>query len=417
MLAIASLVLAGCASRASCPAGDLALPPQAPAFVVVRSDQATSAALALLAADGTLIDLDFIDSGTRVSSLVTSLSGDVVVPSTPLGDRTIAWLDRFNVDQLALFADGAITAIDTRGESATSPHTGFSANPYDAVSLGDGRILVARYGLNHDASAPELQRGNDVIVIERGLVTRRIDLRADGVLDAARCAGTDCTAYARPSVLLPLASGGAHAILVVLDRLSRDFMAAGTGALVTIDPATLAVSSPLALEGLENCYYASRDPSDTSRASVLCSGRPFSTEDGRRSSSGIVEVTLDASGALSVTQRFDPGPADAAPFNGIIGIDRARVLYVAAGSLVTGVPDRLVDLDLATGTASIVYRAATAFVLGEGVAATGGALVPDAAANAILRVAVDPTRASVTGSIALDDCIGLPPRQIRPLRF
>ena len=94
--------------------------PYIPCFesTVVRSDYGSSA-LALLDENAQVVDDDWVDSGTRVSSLVTGLSGDVVVPSTPLGG--VAWIDRYAVDVLTIAtSDGSsVRQVDLRGESET----------------------------------------------------------------------------------------------------------------------------------------------------------------------------------------------------------------------------------------------------------------------------------------------------------
>ena len=395
-----------------------------PAFAVLRSDY-TSSAIGLLAADGSVIDHDWVDSGTRVASLTTSLSGDVVLPSTPLRANGVAWIDRYPTDVLTIagFDGSAPAQIDVRGETSGS-HTGFSANPYDALALDDGRILVARFGVNFDAGAPPLQRGNDVVVFDHGVLTQRLDVAADVPLGAT-CVDGECTAFARPAVLLPLSHGHAQRVLVVLDRMSRAFHHAADGAVVTIDPMTLAVSPPLVFGGLENCGYASVDPTDPSRAWVLCSGARFTssgrlaTEQDRRASAGIVALSMDASGGLAEVHRFAPGPTAPVPSNGLIVLGGGRALYVAWGSSDPFTPDRLVDVD-GSGTARIVYTAHGAFVLGEGMIAQGGsaALVPDAQASAIICLwngtAEGPS--VVLDTMPITDCTGLPPRMIRPLR-
>lgn len=411
------LALAGCASRASCPAGDLSLPAAVPAFAVVRADASyASSAIALLAADGTLVDPDFVDSGTRVSTLVTSLPGDVVLPTTPLGDHTIAWIDRLNYDLLTVVRDGARPLeIDVRGESSGSTHTGFSANPQDALLLDDGRILVSRLGVNNDPLAPELQRGNDVVVIEDGRVAQRIDLAADVAL--TDCPGP-CTGFAHPAAMLVLRVGALARVLVVLERTSGNFAIPAPGAVVAIDPATLAVSPPLVLGPLENCQFASHDPDDPARAYVACTSIQTRDSEARRPHAGVAEIVLDASGALSLGHLVQTTGTDPVVGAGVIGIGAGRVLAVAhdahPGDL--GHPDHLLEIAMASGAVRDLYQTRIGFSLGNGALAGDVALVPDQDASVIVRVdVVGP--ATVRDTIAVDDCVGLPPWQIAPLRF
>jgi len=409
-----ALVLLGCTSRAACPPGDLTLPSSGtPAFAVRRSDNLSASAIALLDAHGTILEADFIDSGTRAANLVTTLAGDLALPSSPLGPRTIGWIGRFEVDVLTFVHDGVTTEVDLRGETLTTPH-GFTANPQDALLLSDQpTILVTRQMPNDDPSAPDLQRGNDVVVVANGQITRRIALGADAPIPDCR---TDCTALARPAALLELTAGDARAVVVVLSRLNASYTDGVVGAVVTIDPATWQVSAPIELEPYRDCLYARVDPTNASRAYVLCEGPTFTTEDVRLPQSGIVELVLLPDGTLAVTDSFMPSPGDPAPYNGLVALGDGRVLYVAAGNLDAGIADRLVDLDMHTGTLRVVYGASTAFVLGDGTALAGTALVPDAARNAILRFHVG-TDVVLEDVVAFDDCIDLPPRQIAPLSF
>jgi hypothetical protein len=398
-------------------------PPTQPVFAVVRTDYLSSA-IALIGEDATPIERDFVDSGSRVSTLTTALSGDVVLPSTPLRGNGVAWIDRYGVDVLTLVGFDATTAqIDVRGDTSTS-HSGFSANPHDAVDLDGTRVLVTRYGVNVDPNATEFARGNDVVVVDQGHITQRLDVHADQMLGAA-CIDGECTIYARPAAMVPLGNVHARRILVVLDRLSLQFHHAGNGALVTIDPATLEVSRPMELGGVANCLFASVDASDPSRASVLCIGAPYTdagvaaTEDDRRATAAVVEVALDTAGGLTEVHRWLPGATAPVPSNGLIDLGGGRVLFVASGRLGTDEHDRIVDVS-AGGAARIVYTAHDAFVLGEGVVTQAGvgSLVPDANVNGILCLwngGVDGP-ATVLDTMTLDDCIGLPPRIIRPIR-
>lgn len=414
---ISMAILAGCATRDECPAGDLSLHAGTPAFAVMRHDATySSGAIALLAADGTVIDFDFVDSGTRVSTLVTSLSGDAVLPSTSLGLATIAWIGRLNVDVLTLVVDGAPIQIDTRAEAVGGVHTGATTNPQDAIRLDDGRVLVSRLNGNLDPSAPELQRGNDVIVIEGQTVTQRLDLHADGVLDG--CTSGRCTAYARPAVLLPLRNGGASVVLVVLERNAGLFTEAGPGAVIAIDARTLAVSAPLEIAPLENCQFASVDPRDASRAYVLCTSLQAGGPDERRPHAGIAEITLTASGTLSLTGVAQSAGDDPVVGTGLIALGDRRVLAIAHDSPAndTSRADHVVEIDVASGSLREVYQSQGGFVLQSGVLSGTTALVPDMESNAILRFDVSGP-ATLRDRVVFDDCIGLPPVQISPLDF
>ncbi len=399
------LLLGACATRQACPPGELRIPSGSPrpAYAVVRSDASSASAIALLDAQGGLITADVIDSGSRVSSITTALSGDVVLPSTPLGDGVLALLDRLNVDVLtSIEAGGAVTQIDLRGPS--EPRSGATVNPTDALRLPDGRLLVSRLQPSLDQDTPELGRGNDVVVVSEGAVAARISLDAD-----TACTGeSGCTAYARPYELLPLESAGTSRVLVTLGRLSLDFQRAGPGAVLTIDPVTLAPSAPLELAGLEDCWFAANDPGDPALAYVLCSGLTKAPEPERRAHAGIVAVRLGTDGSPAVEARYDPGESGIVPFGSIVAIGGGRVLFVAAPPA----GDQLVELELASGHTRVVYTSAP-FTLLDGVAGEGLALIPERVGTGrVLRLDTS-GEAALVGETSFDDCIALPPIQIR----
>lgn len=407
-----ALLLVGCTTRAACPPGELALPaPRPPAFVLLRSDWTTSA-LALLDADGTPIVTDWLDSGTHVSTLVTSLGGDPALPSTPLGPRTIAWIDRSPVDVLSLRTADALTQIDMRAEPEGA-RTGSSVNPHDAAALGDGRLLVVRPQPSIDPGAPELARGNDVVVVQGGRVTQRIALDADQPL--RDCSGSDCTAYAGPASIVPL---GAHTFLVALDRFNLRFDRPGDGAVIGIDRDTLEASTPVSLAPLENCRSVALDPRDATRAYVLCAGSFEESPDARRPVAGIAEITVDASGALVLGDVWQAPVGMPVVGTGLVALGGGRVLAVANEGTVTSdtPPDHLLEIDVTAGTAREVYVSMGGFVLGDGVLSGTTVLVPDAERGGVMRVDVSGP-ATAGELVPIDDCVGLPPRQIRPVAF
>lgn len=401
------LVLSACATREACPPGDLRIPSGAPrpAYAVVRSDASSASAIALLDAEGALITSDVIDSGSRLSSITTALSGDVVLPSTPIGRGRLALLDRLNVDVLtSIDVDGTVGQIDLRGPLV--PRSGATVNPTDALRLPDGRLLVSRLQPSLDPATPELARGNDVVVIANGAVSQRITLDAD-----VACAGEPpCTAYARPYQLLRLENGSVRTILVTLGRLSLDFQRAGSGAVLTIDPATLAPAAAMELSGLEDCWFATRDVEDASLAYVLCSGLSRLPEAQRRPHAGIVALRLGANGALTIEARYDAGPTGPAPFGSIVSIGGDRVLFVATSA--DG--DQLVELEVPSAHTRTIHTAPS-FSLLDGAGAPGLALVPERVGTGRVLVIDATGEASIARATTFDDCIGLPPIQVRPV--
>ena len=393
--------LSACATRDTCLTGHLEFPSPPPAFALVRSDYSSSA-IVLLDARGLVVEHDFVDSGTHVSSLVSSLSGDVVLPTTPLGAGVVAWIERSSTDLVTLATRSTIAHVDARGGRS------FDAYPQDALVLPDGRLLVSRLGVDGDSAA-----GSDLAVFADGTLDHEISL---GLHDVAPDCRSDCALYPVPTVLLPMASGDARTVLVVMSHLSREFTHAGSGAVAAVDPSSLSVSQTVFLDPLSNCQYASRAPDDASHAFVSCTGLQTQDADGRRTSAGVAEISLSPAGELTVIGIAQAAVGAPVVGGGIIAIGGRRVLAVAreGDPQHTGLPDHLVEIDLATGESRDVMQTRGGFVLGDGVLAGDLALVPDASTSAIVRVDVA-APAHVLDRVSLDGCSRLPPLQIRPL--
>jgi len=206
-------------------------------------------------------------------------------------------------------------------------------------------------------------------------------------------------------------------VLVVLERLGgRALDRAGPGAIVAIDATSLAVSAPLSLAPLENCQYASIDPSNGARAYVSCTGLRALTPDQRRPSAGIAEIALDATGELMLTGMARASASDLVVGGSVIALGARRVLAIATEST-TADPsrsDHVVEIDVAMGTTRDVARSVSGFQLGIGVLSGNIALVPDAEASTILRFDLGDD-VTLRDSIPIDDCLDLPPRQIGSL--
>ena len=295
-LAVACLAT-GCVEPA-CPAGDPAGAQPAARFAVVSSDY-SSTAIGLLDAEGALVEESWLDSGTVTPRIVAPLSGDVVLPSAPLGACALAVIDRLGTDVVTVLdpcAGGVIGQLDV-GAS-------FAANPQDVVPLPDGRALVTRFEPNGDPAAPPSERGNDALLLELDPPRRvgRIDLAALGAGDA----------LARPGRGVALDAGAASRALLGLARLSRRFDEAGPGAVVALDVETEAVTL-LDLAPLASCDVVAAVPGEASRALVRCGGRPFTTEEERRPSAGVVLVELEPDGALREVARWAAADHPGAP--------------------------------------------------------------------------------------------------------
>lgn len=352
-----------------------------PAFVVVSTDY-TSSAVSLLAADGTVLVDSWIDSGTTGPGLVTTLSGDVVVPTQSL-PGTVTLIDRFMTDVVTTWRlDGSLVGqLRVRGADGS-----FSSNPTDVVVLDENEGWISRYEQNLAAGAPELDRGSDLVAFDPRTMTtdgRRVDLTAFGGnvrgLDGEG-AEVDVAVWPRPSSIVPVGD----LLVVGLDRIPADLFGtargAGEGTVAVVDLADLSVTS-LELEGLRNCGRVQAIPGTDDEVLVSCSGYSnvgFADTPGVRATAGLVRLRA-VEGELEVVTRWDASGDDDALLatSGAVALGGDRVVGVAAGDFAT-VGDRLVLTDLASGEQSTLLTVDESFVLGSGALLGNLLLWPDA---------------------------------------
>jgi hypothetical protein len=416
-----AVALAACGAEPPCPSADLAPPERTPAFAVLLTDYASSA-IALLDERGETITEAWLDSGTRASGISAGIGGDVFLVDE-LGRGRVALIERFGGDRLTLAdLDGAVMQIDLRGDDRAAPG-GHSPNPQDAILVGASEVWVSRHNPAIDPRAPELARGNDVIVVDlaSGAVTDRIELGADVVVPAPTGEDPDATAiaYARPAYLALLEHpGGARRVIAGLARVSLDFDRTGPGALAVIDPDDRTAVTVLPLPELTGCGALTAIPTDRSRAMVVCTGDSFASEEARRASAGVLRVALDDRGQVAIDAMFRASdhPELPPPTAGLAPLDARRAIVVAdprAEDLSVS-RDRLLSIDLEAGSATVVLEASTSFTLGEGTYDLDAAmlLVPDAAARLVHRFADRDGVITALDPIPLPTCRTLPPRQI-----
>lgn len=413
-LASAASVIA-CSADPPCPAADLAPLDRDATYAVVLSDYA-STAIAILDRDGDTITEAWLDSGTRATAISAGLGGDVVLPG-PLVPGQLAILERYNADRLTRLetSSGLARSIDLRGDDPAAP-IGASPNVQDALRIDERRALVSRANPSFRPDAPELARGDDVIVVdlEEDRVVQRIELDAGVVLDD----GT--IVYARPSSLRMVERGATRRVLVGLQRLDASWTVSAPAAIAVIDPDTGARTQLVALEGLSNCASLAAIPGAPDRVLALCTGDAFAPEAERRRGAGVLRLALsdDAQIAIERAWRAVERPDAPVPTSSPIALDASRALYVSdprADADAASLHDRLVLLDLERGATDVVLEAGSSFVLGAGTydPARELVLIPDAHARAVHRLdRVEPGSLAVRDAIPLPTCRTLPPRQI-----
>ncbi|NOY93385.1 MAG: hypothetical protein GXP55_19545 [Deltaproteobacteria bacterium] len=398
---------------ARCPAADLHPPRATPAFALVTSDYASSA-IALLDEGGELLTEAYLDSGSASAGLASALSGDLSLPTeAPAPDRLL-WLDRFGVDVVgeARFASGRVRQLATT-PSSIAGEAAYRANPHDVLRLADGRWAVSRYEPNLARDARELDRGDDLLLLEptTGELVGRIGLEALD-LDVDDAGGVTRT-YARPDRML-LRQGR---LVVGLARLSADFRVAAPGAiaLVDVESGEVALSS---LPGLIGCGELAAARDDPLRVFVACVGPTFSDVAGRRVGAGVASLRVPASGpaVLEWIWRAEEHPDLPPATHALMPLEDDVVFVASMGDAGSAEPDRLLRLRLRDGRGDVVYSSAEAFTLGPGALSSDASLllVPDASAG-VLRFTLTGDQLSTPSVLDASPCRRLPARELRAL--
>ena len=413
-------VLAGCGAPpgSECAPARLAPLSRTPSYAVVTSDYGATA-IALLDAEGALLEEAWIDSGTTEAGLAATLNGDVVLPGTPLRDGTLTLLDRFATDVLTR-VPLAPPIVPVQAEvRASAASRGWSPNPHDVAAHDAGRLVLTRFERNPAPDAPLLDRGDDVVLLDLAsrAVVSRVDLAALGAVVEGE------PVAARPD---GLARAGAF-YAAGLARLSADFMRAGPGAVAVVD-VDAGTAQAVALDGFVYCgEVRALDVPLAEPLAVagevdvvaLCQGATFVDEAERRAGAGLAVVRVDATGDARVvrTWRASAHTEVGSPTNLVAVLDAGRVVYAARGEASSANTDRLVVVALAGGEARTAYVSPLRFALLGGAydAARGLLLVPEAALGVRrFDVGADLTL-TPRDAVDVSPCRGLPARQVGAL--
>lgn len=375
---------------------------ETPHFAVVSGDF-SSTAISMLDAAGDPIDDRWFTSGDALTGLVSALGGDVVLPTTqPAGQLTV--LDRFRVDVLTRIEIPSGDVVGQLRTHETSTTAGFSSNPHDFIQLDANSAWVTRHNANFDASAPDSERGSDLV--EVGPVTWT---RTGGriALDAVDVDGTSVPA--RPSRIVQLGD----LLVVGLVRLSGDFSVSAEGAVAIVDTTDQSVST-LSFGDLRNCGRVVPVPGDDTRVVVACVGHGGATFDPAltRASAGVVVLRADA-GVVTEERRWVVASeaSNATSVQNLVAL--SSTLFVAAewGDFTAGTTDEffLVDMGLATQTSIFVSSGTFRIGFSAYDSASGLLLVPDA--DGLRRMDVDGSAVTETDVIQLAPSLGLTPQK------
>lgn len=291
-------------------------------LVAVASDY-LSTSITLLHADGTPCALDVLTSGSRPPGLLTALSGDIVLPSTPSNRSVVYLLDRY---PNGVLTELALDPVRVVAQTRLSP--GFAGNPQDLLERGDrDELLITRL-----ESPPEGGDGSDLVVLDAARTfTRRVDLSAfaDPGLDPMP------TRLVRAGPLL----------WTGLTHMSRgDFAQTGPGRVLGLDASTLEVVASAELPELTNCGQLAAAPNSLW---VICAGHFRADLVRRRAFGGLVRLPLPlttppAAAVTTLTPDFVAPATELGPLGfPLAPISDDAAVVVLLGDLTTRAPDRL----------------------------------------------------------------------------
>jgi hypothetical protein len=370
-------------------------------LAVVDSDY-TSTSISIVGAAGTLVKDDCINSGTQsAGKLSLTLSGDVVLPSQPQLGGDLWLVDRHNA------ALTIVTPPTCAVVGQVSVGTGFMADPHDVAVISDTKVYVTRYGTNV-APADANSTGDDVLILNRatGAITGRIGLTTYG----APVAGFVIEAQPDRMVIV------AGKVYVTLGSQDANFMAAGEGRVVVIDPATDTVTGTIALTGLKDCSAIQYVPA-LSSLFVACGGS-FADAD-QSAASGVAQIDLSATTPTVKVTKASVVGGQAVNFSWIGVLSATQAFVGTFGSFpvgnTPGTMDALYLFNPTAGTATPVPLSAGPFDLGGAAVGAAVLFVPDATTNKPLIHVFDvPATGAPTERtpFAPDPSKGLPPRQI-----
>lgn len=371
----------------------------------VNSDYVTTSVSLLNPAGGVLVP-DCVATVAGSPGGMSTLSGDVVLPSQPQHGGALVLIDR-SYGALTFVNTSPIAAAPCIVHAVVPIPGGSKMNPHDVVIFADDRAYVTRYNRDASASSPQYQ-GNDVVVINpsTGAFVQRIPL--DGYASSG-----NGPVLVRPDRAV-LAGG---MIVVSLNQVDESFATYGDGAVVLIDPASNQPVASISIPNLYNCegmdYIAS-----SHKLLVACGGG--SAKPNQPLQSGIAVIDLGATpprlDQIISSIAFDGRPLD---FSWVVAGPTAatpnRAFAASADPNLTG-PDAMFQFDFKSG-AAVQVTTAPAFTLGAPAVSGDVLFVPQALSKAP-KVQLYDVSGPVTvqpqpiSTFSPDHDYSLPPRQI-----
>jgi DNA-binding beta-propeller fold protein YncE len=398
IVALSALVaLGGCGSGGSSSSSG-----SATGMAVINGDF-ISAAVSLLAPDGTLVTDDCIDSGTGAGGTLSfPLSGDITLPSQPQLDGKLWIVDRQNA---------AVTIVDPKTctvDGQVSVGMGAKLNPHDALVVSDKKVYVTRFDKNLASTDPTVA-GDDIVILDRdtGAITGHIDLAGyGGEVGTTRI-------QARPDRMV-LVGGKVYVTLYESDAKFATFL---NGRVAIIDPVTDTVTSRIELPGLKGCEGIYHPPG-TNTLYVGCGGS-FADGGDQKAASGVAAIDLSAPDEMKVTRASAFGQP--VSFLWVAALSPTQVFTTTMGTFadpknnIEGTKDKAFAFDPASGTTAALGLEAGPLDLGRGAVSEGKLYLPDATSDQPLVHVFDVSGTGAPTEVTSfdpDPAKKLPPREI-----
>jgi hypothetical protein len=263
--------------------------PETPAFVpkgiavihiAYGANFSSTSSVSITALDGTKVQNDCIDSGSKPAGLTTAISGDLAMPSSAMRSGEIALIDRTSA--VVTFLDPANCSVKRQIKVGD-----FYANPHDFAWVSDDRAYVSRYEANPSPtpSQSDYDEGNDLLIVNplTGELKGRIDLTPYALPSA------DGATLPRPDSMLLVGSKLYVTLQNLDDNWDRKSDGEAKGRIVIVDTSTDKVEGTIDLPGLFNCGAIAQG-GKTSIA-VACGG-PYVLRTKKTAASGLALVDL-----------------------------------------------------------------------------------------------------------------------------
>lgn len=323
-------------------------------YAIRHSDYMAGTSVSLLAADGSVIVDDFINSGTVAPGLTLAFGDDTAFPSA-MEPGILTIIDRYGSDVVTRIRLSDATVLPQVRTHGTSD-SGFSSNPNDVLYVDATHAWVTRYSANTQAGVAADVRGSDLYSFDPStgtLGTDRVDFSS-----LEYDLGDGRSMRARPNRIVRVGDYAVVGLDLLSDFRYPDPTVAGAAKLAIVDLTDGTFSTWDIPGGLVNCGGISLVPGTTDRVAIPCLGGFVD----RIADSGVVVVSVDeASGAVTELGRYASADHASDPYvlDAVVVVDEDEFIGTTLGGYdETDPPDVLVHVNLTTGARATIATSA-----------------------------------------------------------